>query len=58
MYSTKLYSEIINRSMCLRVEKFTGAVELEEGKRRLGKRIRFLSKELNVFGVTSSCLEP
>ena len=58
MHCTKPYSGIINGSMCLRVEKFTGAVEVEEERRRWWEGIKFLSKGLHDFKMASSYLEP
>lgn len=54
MQITKPYSEIINGSVCLRVEKFTGAVELGEERTSLGEGIKFLSKGLHDFRVVTS----
>lgn len=43
----------MNGCACLKVEQFTGAVGLKEGRKRLGERIKFLSKGLYDLGVVT-----
>lgn len=57
MYITKAQLEVIKQCSYQRVEKFIGAVGLEEGRKRLGEGIKFLNKGSHDYEVITSHLE-